>query len=163
MSTTPVDTKHVTHRRHLRFDSLDDILADAEHLAHAGHLKTLGNWSVGQLFKHIAIVMNIAIDGTEVKPPWFVRIMGRYFMKGRMLARGMPAGFRLPDKQQEAFYPQTEVSLEEGLQALRDAVQRLKTDRKRLPSVFLGPLTAEEWDQLHCRHAELHFSFIMPE
>ena len=28
---------------------------------------------------------------------------------------------------------------------------------------FLGAMTREQWDQLHCRHAELHLSFLIPE
>jgi hypothetical protein len=36
----------------------------------------------------------------------------------------------------------------------------LKTEPQRHPSPFFGTLTNEEWDALHCRHAELHLSFI---
>ena len=54
-------------------------------------------------------------------------------------------------------------SLEDGLAHIRNAIHRLQTDPKRVPSAFLGTLTKEEWTQLHCRHAELHFSFLIPE
>ena len=33
-------------------------------------------------------------------------------------------------------------------------------ERMSKPSPVFGPMTHEEWEQLHCRHAELHFSFI---
>jgi hypothetical protein len=36
----------------------------------------------------------------------------------------------------------------------------LKTEPRRKPSPLFGELTIDEWNQLHCRHAELHLSFI---
>jgi hypothetical protein len=39
----------------------------------------------------------------------------------------------------------------------------MKAEPQRFPSPFLGELTREQWDQLHCRHCELHLSFILPE
>jgi len=41
-------------------------------------------------------------------------------------------------------------------------VARLQATTKRYPSPAFGPLTLEEWDQLHLRHAELHLSFFVP-
>ncbi len=45
---------------------------------------------------------------------------------------------------------------------LRQAIHRLQTEEKRAPNPVLGKLTREEWDRLHCRHAELHLSFLVP-
>src|SRR5262249_645770 len=89
-----VDTKVVTGRRKLRFESLDDILSDLDFLD-GKRLKTLGNWSAGQILAHIAIPMNSAIDGLKFFPPWYVRILGRLFKK-RILHGPAMAGFKLP-------------------------------------------------------------------
>ena len=45
----PVATAKVEGRRKLDYQSLDEVVADAERLS-AGTLTTLGNWSAGQIF-----------------------------------------------------------------------------------------------------------------
>ncbi|MFO0951858.1 MAG: hypothetical protein U0835_12045 [Isosphaeraceae bacterium] len=51
----------------------------------------------------------------------------------------------------------------DGFAAIRRGIHRLKTETHRKPSPLLGPLTVGEWNQLNCRHCELHLSFIVPE
>jgi hypothetical protein len=162
MSTAPVDTAKIAGRRELHFNTLDDILADVDRLASGRQIKTLGNWSAGQIFEHVARVMEKSIDGFESKQPAIVRfILGRT-IKSWMLNKPMAAGFRLPKKAgAELIAPAT--SLEEGLAHIRKAIGRLQAEPNRVPSPFLGPLTREEWDKIHCRHAELHLSFLLPE
>jgi hypothetical protein len=154
-----VDTRKVTNRRQLHFARVADILADVERL-NQGPIKPLGNWSGGQILKHLSVVMNGSIDGIHVRANWFIRLLVR-MMKKRVLTKGMSPGFRLTGRSAEALVPPP-VSWEEGLQEFRRAVQRLQSETKREPSPFLGFLTREEWDQLHCRHAELHLSFLTP-
>ena len=40
--------------RELHFKSLEDILADVDRLASSREIRTLGNWSAGQIFEHVA-------------------------------------------------------------------------------------------------------------
>jgi hypothetical protein len=49
-----------------------------------------------------------------------------------------------------------------GLKGLREAFSRLKATDQRAEHVVFGPLTKEEWNRFHCRHAEMHLSFIIP-
>lgn len=158
--TTTIDTGKVKGRRELHFHTLNDIGADVEQLARAGEVRALGNWSAGQNLKHLAIVMNCCIDGFPSKLPAVLRFLLRLFMKKKVLTTSMGPGFKLP-KGASALIPPT-TTWEEGLQAIRQALQRQKTENARVPSPFLGPLTREEWDQLHCRHCELHLSFLVP-
>jgi hypothetical protein len=51
-----VATKSVTGRRQLQFNTIDEILADVERL-NQGQIKALGNWSSGQVLKHLTILM----------------------------------------------------------------------------------------------------------
>jgi len=157
---TSIDTGKVTGRRQVHFNNLDDVLADATALAASGNVKTLGNWSAGQIFEHLARTYNLSIDGFPPVMPGFVRFLLRLFMKRRFLRKPMPPGFKLPAKA-EALLPPP-IGLQEGFAHLSDAVQRLKTTATRMPNPVVGRLSREEWDQLHCRHAELHLSFIVP-
>ena len=52
-ATTRIDTGKVAGRRELHFNSLEDILADVDRLASSREIKTLGNWSAGQIFEHV--------------------------------------------------------------------------------------------------------------
>src|SRR5262245_49454827 len=91
-----VDTAKVTGRRKLHFDSLADIRADVERLAAARELRTLGNWSAGQIFQHLATVMNKSIDGFTARPPLPIRWLLTLLFKRRFLTTPMTAGFKLP-------------------------------------------------------------------
>ena len=82
-------------------------------------------------------------------------------MKKKFLTHPMSAGFKLPVKAQTELVPDA-TGFETGLQDIRQAIKRLQTESNRAPMPVLGPLTVEEWTQLHCRHAELHLSFLVP-
>jgi hypothetical protein len=160
MSTDVINTTKVTGRRQLHFGSLDDLLADVERLAACRRLQTLGNWSAGQIFEHLALTMNKSIDGFGWKMPAAVRFLIRLFFKRRTLTRSMSAGFRLPGRAKEMLPPPVDTAV--GLDSLRRAIRRAQTEDKRAAHPVFGPMTRAEWDQLHCRHAELHLSFLVP-
>jgi len=157
----PIATKNVTGRRVLRFSTLDDILADAERLA-AGRVRALGNWSLGEALAHLARTMKMSLDGASFRVPFFMRWIARLF-KNRLLRSPMRPGFNLPRAAEAQLLASPPVSTEEGLNQLRAAIERLKREPQRAPNPAFGPLTREEWDQLHLRHAELHLSFFMLE
>lgn len=159
--TGAIDTAKVSGRRQLHFASLDDILADVERLAQSKEIRALGNLSPGQIFKHLAIVMNKSIDGFVNRPPAVVRFLIRLLFKRRVLTKTMSAGFKLPAKAQGELIPPP-TSLEDGLQSIRQAIKRLKTETTRAPSAAFGPLSIDEWNHLHCHHAELHMGFLVP-
>lgn len=155
-----VNTKTVTGRRHLRYDRVEDILADAERLAQ-GEVVTIGNWSFGQILEHIARVMRGGIEGIPVTVPWWMRVI-LPLMKKRVLSRMPPAGFKLPPDAEKILWPTTDCSVEQGLQSLREATRLWQENPTRQVSPFLGQLSNAEWDQLQMRHAELHMSFVKP-
>lgn len=155
-----VDTKKVTRRRSLKFATLDDVLADAQRCMADGY-QPVGNWTSGQIFSHLARGMNMSIDGGPLRPPWYIRLMGR-LMKKQFIRGPMPPGFQLPEKAAEHLVAPNSVNAEQALDELRKAVARLKTTTERAPSPFLGRLTREESDRLHITHCELHLSFLVP-
>lgn len=154
-----VESKRVEGRRTLAFASFEDVLADAEQLAAAPAVKTLGNWPLERLLTHLALGINLSIDGLKFTVPWYVRVLG-FFLKGRIIKRGMPAGFKLPndvDAYPAAASPQV------ALVILRTAVTRSSVERMTARHPVFGRMTHEEWTQFHLRHAELHLSFVIPE
>jgi hypothetical protein len=158
--STKVDSKTVRGRRSLQFRSLEEVVADAEMLVASPQVKTLGNWSLGQLLAHLGGAINVSIDGISVKVSWYRRLMGM-FLKGRVINKGMPAGIQLPKEREPIAFPKG-VTAEEGLERLRKAVARSQRERMTARHPVFGKLTHEEWNQLHLRHAELHLSFAIP-
>lgn len=161
-----VDTKKVAGRRTLDFTTLDQVIADAQHLAasaDAGTLKVLGNWTLGQACGHLACWMDFALDGypPELRPPWYVKMMVRP-MKKKLLAGKMPVGVRIP-RLPEGTLGTAVLPTREGLERLRRSCTRLKAQAPKNANPIFGTLTHEEWIRLNLGHASLHLSFFVPE
>ncbi len=154
-----VQTGKVAGRRQIEFTCYQDILDDVHALA-ASPTRALGNWSLGKICRHLAIAVDMAIDGTDFKPNLLVRMGGR-LLKRRFLTRPLTPGFRLSRK--AAFLIPSEGDAAEGVAELERAVERLNRVADRKPHPFFGPLTRDEWDQITFRHAAMHLSFIVPE
>jgi hypothetical protein len=159
-----MDTQPSQQRRTLHFASIDDITRDAEKLAIAerkGHLRQVGNWTLGQACGHLAAWINYGFDGTPAKVPWFLRMIARPARK-RYIYKPMNPGGRLP-KISGGTLAMDILPTDEGLSRLRLACNRLKADVPKIPNPVFGKLKPDEWRNLHMRHAELHLSFLRPD
>jgi hypothetical protein len=154
-----IATSSVTGRRKLHFDSLDDILAEVDRL-NGGRVQALGNWSPGQVLRHLAMAMDSSIDGFGFQFSLPFRLICKV-MKNRFLSKPMPAGFKVPPKGEQGLIPPA-TDWAEGVRLIHDAVRRLETDPNRAKSPLFGSMSLADWDRMHCRHAELHLSFLTP-
>lgn len=152
-------------RRALRFNSLDEAIAEAERLVQSerdGELTHVGNWDLGQTLGHIATWASFAFDGypRETVPPTLIRLMGNTI--GRIiLKRGMMPGIRIRN------IPGGTVGLDpmpadEGLARLRAAFDRLAQNVPTIENPFFGQLRHDQWIALNLRHAELHMGYQIP-
>lgn len=151
--------KQVQKRRKLDFQSLDELLADAERVAH-GPVTQLGNWSPGQIFRHLATAFVGSIDGFTATFPWHMRFVSKLFKK-QLLKMSMPAGIGIPADAVNVLLPDP-TDTEAGLRELKAAIDRLRSETKRAPNPVFGEMTIDEWNQLHLKHASLHMSFLVP-
>jgi hypothetical protein len=103
--------------------------------------------------------MKNSIDGFGHALPGALRLLIRLFFKRRFLNKTMSPGFQLPASAATMLPPAT--TWDEGLQNIRRAIGRLKTETRRCPHPAIGALDQDEWVQLHCRHSELHLSFLI--
>jgi hypothetical protein len=152
-------------RRRLRFEQLDDALAEAQRLVEAedrGQVQRLGNWSVGQTLGHLAKWASFAFDGypPAVQAPLPVRMILR-LIRRRILAKGMMSGVRIRGVP-EGTLGTEQLGAEEGLQQYRRAMERLREEAPAIANPVFGRLSHEQWKQLNLRHAELHMSFLLP-
>jgi len=163
-SPAAVDTAKVAGRRMLRFESIDQAIAEADRLAEAdraGCLKRLGNWTQGQALGHLATWTEYGYTGAPMQAPLFVKLLVRPF-KRKYLYGPMRPGVKIPriDGGTLAFDPMT---TDEGFERFRRAMTRLKSEAPTYPSQLFGMLKHDEAVALNLRHAELHLSFFVPE
>ena len=159
-----VDTGKVSESRKLRFESIDEVLAEVDRLAEAeraGRLRRLGNWTLGQVLGHLAAWAEYSYTGTPLKVPFFIKWILR-LRKRKFLYGTMRAGVKIPGVNGGTLATQP-MSLDEALGRMRRVMERLKSEAPTAPNSIFGPLTHEEWIAINLRHAELHLGFLIPE
>jgi hypothetical protein len=159
----PVKTSKVMDRRQLRFGRMEEILRDAQNLATNGpeKIRAVGNWTPAQVVYHVAVWVKGSIDGFDFRAPLLMRVIGR-MIKSSALNKPLRPGFKIQGKMQTTAPPE-HITWEYALSLLKAQIDRIQRgDRMRVPSPMFGELSHEEWIQLHCRHAEMHFSFLHP-
>jgi hypothetical protein len=163
-SSVPVNTAKVADRRPLRFESIDQMLAEVDRLVEAeraGKLRRLGNWTLGQTLGHLGGWTEYGFNGVPLKPPFFVKWIMR-LRKRKFLSEPMQPGARIPGVEGGTLCT-APMPLDEALGRMRRVMERLKAEAPALPNVIFGPLKHEEWIALNLRHAELHLGFLVPE
>lgn len=146
-------------RRSLHFETLEDALDDVVRLRDHGFV-AIGNWSAGKIVQHLADTITYSIDGF---PPSAVEGLEPVHprLAERMITKSVRAGIELP-AQFEAILPDEETDLDAAVESLREATDRAAREKMTSRSPLLGPMNHERWVQGHCRHAELHLSFLIP-
>jgi hypothetical protein len=89
-----------SEHRAIRFESIDDLLAEIDRIVaadRAGTLRQTGNWTPGTILGHVAAWINYAWEGYPPgsHPPWFIRAVAR-LMRNRLLTKPMMRGMRIP-------------------------------------------------------------------
>lgn len=165
-SDTAIDTRKVAPRRKLQFHTLHEILRDVEQLgavtSETGEsICADGNWTPAQIVEHVTFLIDGTIDGFDFTVPLLIRVLARPFKK-RILTKPMKPGVKLPARM-NVLLPDPETTWEDAVSALRDVIARIDSgERMTQPSPLLGAMTHEDWVNLHCRHAEMHLSFMHP-
>lgn len=152
-------------RRILRFERLEDAVADAENLLEVGYHQT-GNWDLAQCCRHLSVLMQYPIDGFPPFPLLSRPVMWllRYTLAPRMLKKILN-NERWPERipTDKNSVPRDTGRDAEGVSELRDAVQRLLNHSGPWKaSPLLGLLDKPTLSKLHRIHAAHHLGFLVP-
>jgi len=147
-------------RRVLKFQTLGDLLADVQKLQ-ASDAIAISEWTPGQIVGHVTAVIEASVEGFTFSVPFPLRVVGK-LIKNRSLTKGLPSGLKVPAKAQDAFIPPVDLTFDTAVKRLAETIEKAKQRKMTQVSPIFGKLSHEQWVQLHCRHAELHFGFLTP-
>jgi hypothetical protein len=160
-----INTKQVTDRRELHFDTLQQILDDAQTVTAGGDpdaVRCLGNWSAAQNIHHVAQTIRMSREGFgDVTVPLPMKLIGNVLRITGRTAKPFPAGIKPPPKVAASFAPPDDIDLPAALQLLADQVRLATPGSLTAKSPLFGRLSDAQWRELHCRHGELHLSFLI--
>jgi len=159
----PVDTKKAPRHRKLRYQSIDQALAEVDRLVaaeRAGRLQRLGNWTLGQVLGHLSTWAEYSYTGAPLKVPFFIKWILR-LRKRKFLYEPMPTGARIPGIKGGTLGTDP-LPLDEAEGRYRRVLERLKSESPTAQNPIFGVLTHDEWIALHLRHAEGHLGFTVP-
>lgn len=152
-------------RRELKFQSLDDIVRDAENLLTNGYDKA-GNWDLSQCCNHLAFWLTCPIEGFGKAPAplrVFFWIARNTFGPGQLrktIANGFPTG----SPTDPASVKPSDGDDAAGVAKLKRAAERFRDHEGPIvPSPFFGPMTKQTATQLQLTHAAHHLSFLVPK
>jgi Protein of unknown function (DUF1569) len=143
--------------RQLNFQNEDQVIAEVVRLRHG--YRQLGNWSLPQACWHLYMLIDKYLAPPENPTPTPEQTAKKIGFVDQMLkTRKSPPGFQAP--------PQLTPSPELTEDAVDHFIQSLFT-MKEYPHALagmgpVGPVTIEEFRQVHFVHAEHHLGFLVP-
>lgn len=146
------------HRRTLKFDTYDDVIADIERLESADPVQ-LGNWTLGRTCHHLAYYYRGSLEGYPKMLPWIVRKTFGRILLPRILKRGYM-------KTNGPTIPESRPTAVDEPAAIADAkalLERLKSVDRVHPSPLFDHLTVDQCRRLHLIHSAHHLSFLVPK
>ena len=148
-------------RRELEFATLAEAAAEVDRLASV-ETTTTGNFSHGQIVRHLAITLDIVSGHTPPpKIPFVYRTLGP-LIKRFVLKKPIQPGNKLPSDAQSAFWPAGDVSVVEANKHFHEALARYEATQQLPPHLIFGKMTKEEQDILQRGHIAMHLGFVHP-
>ncbi len=152
-------------KRQLKFNTLDEMMADVRSLNEHGYLSH-GNWTLGQACGHLANWMRYPLDGYPVAPLpirmifWVMKKTVVPGMKRKILAEGFKGGMMTAP---ESVPAQDELTDQQGVDQLQNVVDRLNAFQGELiPSPLFGEVAKPMQIQISLLHAEHHLGYLEP-
>ena len=163
METQRVNSGSVSGYRRVQLESVSQVISEVDRIVQAetrGELRTIGNWTVGQIFAHLAAWIEYGYDGYPVKtPPWPIRVILRMMLK-KYLSKGMPRGVKIPGIP-AGTTGMDAMETQEAAKRLKAAFARLeKGEACPYDSPAFGKMSHEDRIRLNLRHAELHLGYL---
>lgn len=146
--------------RELHFDDLTAAVEETRSLLKSGY-NARGNWTLGQVCRHLVLVQNPSVDGY---PKWMsffacLRPLMRRFLLPKLLGGDSPRGIRTAS----AFMPPNDVNDADEVEAFAASVQRFHQHRGDYAAhPAFGRMNRGQIEEIHSAHAAHHLRFLSP-
>lgn len=149
-------------RREVSFQTLDEVVADAEKLA-AGEVRVVGSHSFAEILNHLAISQDAATGRvTPPPPPFFMKLMRPLIKRMVFNPKPLKPGIKLPATGESFFWPDKNIDAATALANLKESTENYNSNGPLDKHPFFGAVSRPESDSFNCRHAALHLSFVHP-
>ncbi|TWT91685.1 DUF1569 domain-containing protein [Neorhodopirellula pilleata] len=144
--------------RQVQFDNLETAVDDARQLLASGYVRH-GNWSLGQICRHLVLVQDYAIGGY---PAWMslfapLRPLMRWLLLPKLLSADSPRGFRTSS----IFQPPDDLEDATEVEAFAASVGRLLDHSGSFaPHPGFGRLPPGKILEIHTAHAAHHLRHL---
>ena len=144
--------------RDLQFENLDAAVDDARALLASGYV-CHGNWSLGQICRHLTLVQDPSIDGY---PAWMslfapLRPLMRRWLLPKLLGPDSPRGIRTAPM----FVPPDNLDDAAEVEAFSASVERLINHSGEFaPHPAFGRMPRDRILEIHAAHAAHHLRFL---
>jgi hypothetical protein len=143
-------------RRSLAFADLSEVMPEVRRLM-GGH-RTVGNWSLAQVCKHLADSFTGSMDGFRTRRHLFKRLFLRKVMLRRTYAEGIPPNYTVLKR----LNPPPNCEIQKVVEELGRSIERFEAHQGRLHfHPLFGSLDRAGWDRLHRFHSAHHLSFVI--
>ena len=153
-------------RRTLKFENLNDAVADAQKLLADGYDKA-GKWDYGQVLGHLTNWLSYQLDGFPPLPIWLrpIFFVVRMTMAKGLLKKVIETGVMSEgSKTAPQSIPEAGIDPKRAFAEYKAAVERWQAHTgEYLPSPLFGVMTKDEVTKLHTVHAAHHLSFLIPK
>lgn len=146
--------------RRLHFDSLDQAGQAARSLLDSGY-RAQGQWTLGQICRHLRLVQDPSIDGY---PGWmslfaFLRPALRWYLLPKLFSQDSPRGIRTAS----AFVPPEKVDDAQEVELFEQSIARFLSHSGYFhPHPGFGSMSKQQLEALHAAHAAHHLRFLEP-
>ncbi len=152
-------------RRALTFNTLDEVVADAENLLATGYERA-GKWDLAQVCDHVAEWMRFPVQGfPKAFLPirlilWMMKVtIGRKKFEGYLATKSFPAG--KPTMPETVFKAGGDPLA--AVAKLKQSVEALQNYKGEVhPSPLFGKMTYDECVRMQLVHCAHHLSFLVP-
>ncbi|TWT39296.1 DUF1569 domain-containing protein [Blastopirellula retiformator] len=144
--------------RNLQFPNIAAAVDDARQLLAGGYVRH-GNWSLGQICRHLVLVQDLSIDGC---PAWMsvfapLRPLMRWWLLPKLLSGDSPRGIRTAPM----FVPPGDLDDAVEVEAFAASVERLlRHPGPYAPHPGFGRLPPEKILEIHAAHASHHLRHL---
>ena len=121
--------------------------------------RTLVNWSLPQICKHLADSVNGSIDGFDLRRHRIKRFLFRKLLLLYTLRYGIPRNYLVDP----GIEPVKDLTLDDGVHQLGQAIKRYQSHTGPLQAhPLFGKMSRDVWDRIQCIHCAHHLSFVVP-